>query len=333
MKSFKAINGTGEWFMSFRDRLLKTRQVAKALNVSASTIKRWVDSGEIEAKRTVGKHRLIPLSEALKFVRRQGLSEAGLESLGNPDSPVANPGSLSVTRDDMLDELTDILQRGDAIQARALLRRALEGPGGAVFLADQLIRPAMERLGQRWMVGVIDVYHEHQASQLLSMILAELNDLGSRFSQRSAAVALGATPESDPYQLPLQLGDLVLRECGWNVRNLGVNLPLRSLAAAVGEYRPRLVFLSVSHLEDEEKFARDYIDFFESVASQDVAVVLGGRALGPDLRARLVYASFGERMAHLAEFARRLEPTRVGPSLLRLPREIDPTSVTLPRND
>ena len=42
--------------------------------------------------------------------------------------------------------------------------------------------------------------------------------------------------------------------------------------------------------------------------SRRIAVILGGRALGADLRARLDYASFGERMAHLAEFARGLSP-------------------------
>jgi hypothetical protein len=33
-------------------------------------------------------------------------------------------------------------------------------------------------------------------------------------------------------------------------------------------------------------------------------VIVGGQALSQDLRSKLVYASFGDRMAHLAEFAR-----------------------------
>ncbi len=90
------------------------------------------------------------------------------------------------------------------------------------------------------------------------------------------------------------------------MRNLGVNLPLRSLAQATIRHRPRLVFISVSYLKDEEQFVREYRSFHESAASVGAAVIMGGQALRPDLRSRLIYASHGDRMAHLAEFARRL---------------------------
>ena len=60
---------------------LKTQQVADALGISVSTLKRWVDAGEIAATRTVGKHRLIALDEAIRFARTRELATAGLERL------------------------------------------------------------------------------------------------------------------------------------------------------------------------------------------------------------------------------------------------------------
>jgi len=299
-------------FMAFNDPLLKTQQVAEALRVSGSTIKRWVDSGALTASRTLGRHRLIPLSEALSFARRQGLSVEGLEVYSVPVS-AGNP-ELRVVDDRLRAEFLEALRDGDSARVKPLLRSVASWPAGAVSLADQLIRPVMERLGDHWQTGVIDIYHEHQATQILTTLLAEMP---RRTMSPGAPLALGATPESDPYLLPLQLGALVLQENGWNVRNLGVNLPLRSLTAAVAEYRPRLVFLSISSLADGERFAHEYNDFYESVASMDVAIMLGGRALSPELRTRLVYASFGERMAHLAEFARRIiTPLRAASTLL-----------------
>jgi hypothetical protein len=108
--------------------------------------------------------------------------------------------------------------------------------------------------------------------------------------------------------LAVLLGELVLRELGWEVRNLGCNLPLRSLAEAVVRHQPRLVFISAGYLKDEDQFVREYQSFHVKAAAVGAAVIVGGRALGPGLRSRLVYASHGENMAHLAEFARRLSP-------------------------
>ena len=46
---------------------LTTRQVAEALSVSESSVKRWCDQGAIPTIRTVGGHRRIPLDGLLRF--------------------------------------------------------------------------------------------------------------------------------------------------------------------------------------------------------------------------------------------------------------------------
>jgi hypothetical protein len=162
------------------------------------------------------------------------------------------------------------------------------------------------------MVGSLDVYQEHEATQIVAAALRDLVDQVGREGQ-AGPLALGATTEGDPYVLAGLLGELVLRGLGWQVRNLGVNLPLRSLAHATIQHRPKLVFVSVSYLRDEDQFVREYRSFYESAAGVGAAVIVGGQALGPELRSRLIYTSHGDRMAHLAEFARRLAPTEQMP--------------------
>ena len=91
------------------------------------------------------------------------------------------------------------------------------------------------------------------------------------------------------------------------MRNLGVNLPLRSLADATVQFRPKLVALSINFLSDQDHFLREYLSFHEVATNVRAAVIVGGQALDPELRSRLRYTAFGDRMIHLAEFARQLD--------------------------
>ncbi len=287
--------------MTPTETYLKTQQIADALGVSVSTIKRWVDEGSIEAIRTSGKHRRVTLASALKFARSVEMPVGRLLEL-------AEIPTISAIDDGVCVNLMEALKQGRAREAHALILAA-HGTGiGAVGLADRLIRPVMEKVGHGWMISAWDVYQEHQASQIVASALMDLNSRAARAADAPGPMAIGAAPEGDPYVLPGLLGELVLREVGWSVHNLGNNLPLRSLARAARDYRPRLIFLTASYLADRSRFLQEYAYFYEAASQVGAAIILGGRAIDPDLRSRLVYASFGERMAHLAEFARRLLP-------------------------
>ncbi len=143
----------------------------------------------------------------------------------------------------------------------------------------------------------------------MAAAILELIDQVSREHKPTGPLALCAATEGDPYVLSSLLGDLVLREMGWDVRNLGLNLPLRSLANATVQYRPKLVVLSINFLRDQDHFLREYHSFHETAAESHAAVIVGGQALDAELRSRLRYAAFGDRMTHLAEFARHLGST------------------------
>ncbi len=289
------------------ENYLKTQQVARALGVSVSTIKRWVDSGALQATRTLGKHRLIPRDEAARFAREQGLrfDEAG----------VAESVPVAALQGEAVEPLTSALRRGRQVEARQLILQTHAG-AGTVTMADELIRPAMEQIGREWESRAIDIFQEHRATRIVKLVLWELIQQASQTTPeggRDALLALGACPEGDPYSLPGLLCELALRELGWDVMNLGLDLPLASLARAVQAHRPDLVWLSVSYIEDPALFLREYTSFYQTTAATGAAVVVGGRALAPELRARMVAASFGDRIAHLAEFARRLRSDVAAP--------------------
>jgi excisionase family DNA binding protein len=283
--------------------LLKTQQVADALGISVSTLKRWVDAGQLAASRTVGRHRLIPLGEALRFARKSRLSTAGLERLAGEGQR-----ALAGVDDSVRQQLTAALKACRAREARRLILDAHVALGDGARLADELLGPVMRAVGHGWSVGDWDVYQEHQASQIVATAVNDLIARTPRGGDMPGPVSLGASPEGDHYTLATLLGELTLRELGWDVRNLGPDLPLRSLARAVGPHRPRLVFLSVMHVVDPIGFFDGYAELAAAAREGGAAIVLGGRGLTPELQSRLEHHGFGPRMADLAEFGRRLLP-------------------------
>jgi methanogenic corrinoid protein MtbC1 len=124
-----------------------------------------------------------------------------------------------------------------------------------------------------------------------------------------APLAMGATPEFDPYSLPNQLIELVLRESGWRTHALGSNLPFETLASAIATHRPRLFWLSVSHIENIPTFLRRYQDFAESLP-KEVTMVVGGRALTDEVRPKMKYAAHCDNLRQLADFAAALRGQR-----------------------
>ncbi len=299
---------------------LKTQQLADALGLSISSVKRLVDAGAIPAIKTSGRHRRVTLSHALQFAREEKYPTEGLLALSELDV-------ASNDDDQLVEGVLEALKVGRASEVSGLIHAVYFPEADAVALADRLFRPVLERIGQLWLVGAWDIYEEHQATVILSGILAELIRKEACRVGPGAPLALGAAPEGDIYTIPGLLGELVLRSRGWDVRNLGNNLPMKSLASAVREYRPRLAFLTVSHIADRAKFQHDYAYFYEAASQHGVAIMLGGRAFDSDLRSRLLYASFGDRMSHLAEFARLIHsPPGVTPGAD--PSRTEPTDLS-----
>ena len=62
--------------------LLSPKDLAQAIGVSESSIKRWVDNGEIQATKTAGGHRRIPISEAVRFLRETRSGLVNPEAIG-----------------------------------------------------------------------------------------------------------------------------------------------------------------------------------------------------------------------------------------------------------
>ena len=276
-------------------------QVAKSLGVSEASIKRWCDKGILPSNKTAGGHRRVPLHVVLDFVKENDFTLAQPEVLGLPPTV----GSGSRTLDQACRLYAQALEQGDEAQClQLMLDLRLAGHDMAV-IGDQVIALAFHELGQRWEHGEAEVYQERRGVEITRHVLSRLKDTLVP-PLPAAPTAIGTTPPGDPYSLPGQLCEMVLLEQGWHARFLGSELPFETTAQAVADLRPRVLWLSLSHLESPESFIQEYRQLYAWCQERQCAIVLGGRDLTDIIRREIQYASYGDCLQHLQSFAQSL---------------------------
>lgn len=286
------------------DHYIRPRQLAEAIGVSESSLKRWTDRGLLPMVKTVGGHRRLPLWGIIAFLRETGQPLIRPELLGLP-APVLAPDAKTLT--ETLPFFIDILLGGHVTEAKELTLRAYLQGHSLAQLCDDLFRPAMVSVGSKWERGECDIYVERRATQIMYRAIGRLRTI-LRPPAEHGPLALGAAPRNDPYGLPTLMAELVLLERGWRAVNLGPGMPMQSLARAVTDLRPQLIWVSVSTATDVQDFANEYESVRDAAAQARAPIALGGRGVNEELRCALSYAAYGERMRHLIAFVDTLAP-------------------------
>jgi MerR family transcriptional regulator, light-induced transcriptional regulator len=282
---------------------LSTVQAAEALGISLSTVKRWVDEGVLPAHRTAGGHRKLLRAEVVALARQGDLPRGDLAALSAEPARGQSQGLEKAAT-----ALLSALRQGRGAEVSAIIRRAYNSGVAIESIADQVIAPVMAKVGHDWECGHIDVWEEHRGTQICASALYDLKDELETRAERNRPVAVGGTPEGDPYLLPTLLAQLVLLDAGWEAVQLGPNTPLPSLVNAVLELRPRLLWLSVSYLKDAPAFIRAYKELYRAADREGVAVAVGGQGLVASVRSAIPYTTHGDGLSHLAAFARVMHP-------------------------
>lgn len=178
----------------------------------------------------------------------------------------------------MAEKLYQALNVGDAIQARGLITGAyLSGANLARFL-DGPLAHALERIGMLWLDDERGIYQEHIATTICLEALSEVRLLMPAPAD-GAPVALGGTPEHDPYLLPGVMVAAVLADAGYVTVNLGPQTPGVSFHHAVADHQPSLVWIAATATLTEEAEAALIREVAVPLHQQGIAVVVGGRGV------------------------------------------------------
>lgn len=277
------------------------KQAARAIQVSESSVKRWCDKGVIPTQKTAGGHRRIRVADLLDFLRTSDCALVRPDVIGLP----ATTGQTRWVIDRAAEQLTEALVVDDAEKVRQITLDLYLAEHSISSICDLALAPAFESIGEKWECGQAEVFQERRSCEIVLCVLRELSALLPTTADGGKPVAIGGAGAGDQYDLGTSMAELVLRDAQWQATSLGNNLPFETLAEAIKRYRPRLFWLSCSHIEDEEAFLDGYSRLYDEFG-MDVAFVVGGRSLVESLRQRMKYAAYCDNMQHLESFAQTL---------------------------
>jgi methanogenic corrinoid protein MtbC1 len=149
-----------------------------------------------------------------------------------PDGDIAAPEFLA-----------SLLADGDDDMAAWVISQALADRSRAEVY-DEVVRPAMELVGTRWLEGRWSISVEHLASVSLSHALSRVRPPENQES-RIGPTAVLAAPEMEQHIAGLICLAQVLEDDGWHVENLGANEPADDLASFIAERNVDLLALTI----------------------------------------------------------------------------------------
>jgi excisionase family DNA binding protein len=282
--------------------LLSPKDVAAAIGVSESSLRRWIDQGDIRISRTAGGHRRIPLSQAVQFIRKIGAVVVRPEVLHLPALPQPQTGTPDTADEE---HLFAALRDGHRDLARGLVLSWYLQGRPLYELFDGPVRGAIHRLGELWKHDERGVLIEHRATDICLGILAGLRPLLPPAND-SSPLAVGGAPSGDPYQIPSMMAAAVLAEAGMREVNFGANTPLELLAAEALRSDARLVWLSISSVGDPDSLRTAVRATAEALAGRKIDLVIGGHASADAVPPGMANVRSIESMGGLAAFARGL---------------------------
>lgn len=257
------------------------RQLGTAIGVSESSIKRWIDQDRIPSVRTNGGHRRILVNDALTFIRGNGylIEHPAVLGLSDLVSKSEQMRSDATTPDHLVQAFMD----ADRARVCKLVVSGWLNQMSICELCDDLIAPAMHRVGSLWRDHSEGIAIEHQATDACIQALNALRGFIGE-PTNDAPIAVGGGPADDPYLLPSLMAATVLGTEGYRDMNLGPQTPFDVLEETIDRVQPTIVWLSVSSVEPGIRFIDHVRRIADKLQPIGGSMLIGGRAWDMNLQ-------------------------------------------------
>jgi 5-methyltetrahydrofolate--homocysteine methyltransferase len=179
--------------------------------------------------------------------------------------------------DKILDALYDYTIDGEREPVVALTKEGLElGMDPLVILFDSLI-PALEEVGRLFEEGTFFVPEMLVAAKSMQGAMDQLRPLLAKTDTKPVGTFVMGTIKGDIHDIGKNLCNIMLEGAGFNVIDLGVNVPEQAFVDAIREHKPDAVGMS-AFLTTTMPMLISTIEAIKEAGLRDVAIIFVGGA-------------------------------------------------------
>ena len=179
-------------------------------------------------------------------------------------------------REALLDRLYDAVLSGDAEQAVATTNEGLGSDVEPTALLFDAMIPALEEVGRRFEAGVVFLPEMLIAANAMQKAMTILRPLIVAAGVETIGTFVMGTVAGDIHDVGKNLCDVMLEGSGFEVIDLGINVPGHAFVDAIREHRPDVVGMSAFLTTTALEFARN-IDLIREAGLRDqVKILIGG---------------------------------------------------------
>jgi MerR family transcriptional regulator, light-induced transcriptional regulator len=163
-------------------------------------------------------------------------------------------------------------------EALAVMNRCIDRGHSLVDVELNVIQASLYQIGEQWQAGQVSVAQEHMATAIVQSVMTA----GLLRSPPPAMIGkrvLLACVEGNHHAIGLRMVSDAFQLAGWDVQYLGANVPTPALVGQAAEWKPDLVGLSVSFVQ-QLRVVKDVIARLgERLGSIRPAIIIGGLAI------------------------------------------------------
>lgn len=236
-------------------RMVDLQEAAAILGVHYQTAYKWVRAGTLPAEVVKGRYRIEESAVRDIALRRE-----------QPARPPARRPRGGYRR--AAERVFAMLRDGEERAVRELVAGLRESGVALTTIMQEVLAPALAKLGEEWGAGRLEISVEHRASAAVERILGE-QSRPPRGRRRGTATV--AAVDGERHSLPALMAALALREDNWHVHHLGADLPAEELLRFCEQQPVDLAVLTVTQPDRADAATRTAAE----LASAGVRALVG----------------------------------------------------------